>query len=66
MVDFKFPDGSIQTTAALNSGLGDNLGNHTATQDINMNGYNLTNHTLNEVNLNVKSGSSMSFVLEII
>ena len=59
---FKFPDGSIQTTAALNSGLGDNLGNHTATQDINMNGYNLTNgNILNEVDLNVKSGSSMSF-----
>lgn len=33
---FKFPDGSVQTTAAAGGG-GDNLGNHTATTTLNMN-----------------------------
>jgi hypothetical protein len=35
---FRFPDGSVQTTAAAGTG-GDNLGNHTATRNINLNGH---------------------------
>jgi len=36
---FKFPDGSVQTSAASGgSGGSDNLGNHTATQNIKLNG----------------------------
>ena len=38
----KFPDGTVQATAAGVGG-GDNLGNHTATQDLNMNGKNISN-----------------------
>jgi hypothetical protein len=34
---FRFPDGTLQTTAA--EGTGDNLGNHTATENVNMNGF---------------------------
>ena len=36
---FKFPDGSVQTTAASGGGTGDNLGNHTATQNVKLNGH---------------------------
>jgi hypothetical protein len=38
MGGFKFPDGSLQTTAAT-GGQTDNLGNHTMTQNIISNGY---------------------------
>jgi|GEM_PF-4425499 len=37
---FKFPDGTVQTTAATGGGaIGDNLGNHTATKNVNLNGH---------------------------
>ena len=58
---FKFPDGSIQTTAATGNVSGDNLGNHTATQDLNLNGYNLINgNIVNEQNLSILSGTNLS------
>jgi len=36
---FKFPDGSVQVSAAGSGGTADNLGNHTATQNLNLNGH---------------------------
>ena len=38
---FKFPDGTVQTTASSggSGGVADNLGNHTATQNIKLNGH---------------------------
>jgi len=36
---FKFPDGSVQVSAAGSGGDADNLGNHTATQNVNLNGH---------------------------
>lgn len=46
---FKFPDGTIQTTADTGGGgNGDNLGNHTATQNINLNGHWLSGDGENE------------------
>jgi len=41
---FRFPDGSTQTTAAV----GDNLGNHTASQNVELNGNWLSNDGGNE------------------
>ncbi|MCC3160834.1 hypothetical protein LJ737_26590 [Hymenobacter sp. 15J16-1T3B] len=40
---FRFPDGTVQTTAAGSTG--DNLGNHTATQDLNLAGNKLVGGT---------------------
>ncbi|QHJ07845.1 hypothetical protein [Hymenobacter busanensis] len=42
---FRFPDGTVQTTAAAaGGGAGDNLGNHTATQSLKLNGQTLSNN----------------------
>ncbi len=46
-----FPDGTFQTTSATNQG--DNLGNHTATQALNLNG----NQVLNTGNVGIGMGS---------
>jgi len=47
---FKFPDGTVQVTAAIGGGGGeaDNLGNHVATQNIQLNGYWLSGDGSNE------------------
>ena len=39
---FRFPDNTVQTTAATGATAGDNLGNHTATQTLNLGTYALT------------------------
>ena len=39
---FRFPDNTVQTTAATGVTTGDNLGNHTATQALNLGTYALT------------------------
>jgi hypothetical protein len=52
---FKFPDGSVQTTAGGGTG-GDNLGNHTATQNVDLNGHTLINGGIaHEQDLNMQS-----------
>ncbi|MBN1996658.1 hypothetical protein JW935_03830 [candidate division KSB1 bacterium] len=47
---FKFPDGTVQSTAATGGGSGqaDNLGNHIATQNIRLNGHWLSGDGGNE------------------
>ncbi|OQA91256.1 MAG: hypothetical protein BWY26_01089 [Elusimicrobia bacterium ADurb.Bin231] len=39
----QFDDGTVMTSTKTLASLSDNLGNHTATQDLNMNGKNITN-----------------------
>ncbi|MGP8329178.1 MAG: hypothetical protein ACT6FF_02510 [Methanosarcinaceae archaeon] len=45
---FKFPDGTLQSTAATGGSGGDNLGNHIATQNIKLNNHFISNDGQNE------------------